>query len=221
MVKSEEFRTCQDEEEKKEKNKKIRKRTKALLKNVKDQMEFYFSDSNLQKDRFIKHEMDKNTDTYVPIDMFLKFNKMKTMTEDLSIIIKAVDKSKKLELNEDKTQVKRIHPFIQRDVHEIDSRTVYVECLPRNVNHDWMKTVFSECGKINYVSLPIYKSTGDPKGFGFVEFDSVHSASKACELLNNPPMELGTRAGKFPKSNKQLEQLKKHGVDEQEGWCKF
>jgi La-related protein 7 len=33
-----------------------------------------------------------------------------------------------------------------------------------------------------YVSLPKYKSTGDPKGFAFIEFDSVEAAHKACEV---------------------------------------
>jgi La-related protein 7 len=33
-----------------------------------------------------------------------------------------------------------------------------------------------------YVSIPKYKSTGDPKGFAFIEFGSVEAAHKACEV---------------------------------------
>ncbi|KAK6187432.1 hypothetical protein SNE40_005463 [Patella caerulea] len=196
--------------------KKVRKRTKGLLKNIQSQMEFYFSDSNLQKDRFIKQEIDKDKQGYVDLSLFLKFNKIQKMTEDLTLICKAVGKSEKLKLNEDGNKVKRASPFVERDIADIDSRTVYVECLPRNVDHDWMKRVFSECGVVNYVSLPKFKSTGDTKGFGFIEFETRKAADKACELLNNPPLELGVRPGKFPKTNKQLEQLKKQGVVEEE-----
>ena len=43
-----------------------------------------------------------------------------------------------------------------------------------------MRTVFAGCGKVVYVSLPKYRSTGDRKGFAFVEFDSVDAARAAC-----------------------------------------
>lgn len=56
------------------------------------------------------------------------------------------------------------------------------ECLPVGVDHDWLKMVFSSCGKVLYVSLPKYQSSGDPKGFAFVEFDTVESAQKACSV---------------------------------------
>jgi len=54
------------------------------------------------------------------------------------------------------------------------------ECLPAGANHDWVQNVFSGCGKVVYVSLPKYRSTGDIKGFAFVEFDTVDAARAAC-----------------------------------------
>jgi hypothetical protein len=33
-----------------------------------------------------------------------------------------------------------------------------------------------------YVSIPHYKSTGDPKGFAFVEFETKEQAAKAIEV---------------------------------------
>ncbi len=39
-----------------------RKRMKKILSDIQKQLEFYFSDSNLRKDRFIKQEMDKAED---------------------------------------------------------------------------------------------------------------------------------------------------------------
>ena len=35
-----------------------------------------------------------------------------------------------------------------------------------------------------YVSLPKYKSTGDIKGFAFVEFDTMDAARAACFVCN-------------------------------------
>ena len=45
-------------EEKKQK----RKRLKKVLSDIQKQLEFYFGDSNLRKDRFIKQEMEKADD---------------------------------------------------------------------------------------------------------------------------------------------------------------
>ena len=42
--------------------------------------------------------------------------------------------------------------------------------------------MFSVCGKVVYVSLPKYRTSGDLKGFGFVEFETVEEANKACEV---------------------------------------
>jgi hypothetical protein len=33
-----------------------------------------------------------------------------------------------------------------------------------------------------YISIPHYKSTGDPKGFAFVEFETKEQAAKAIEV---------------------------------------
>ena len=43
---------------------------------------------------------------------------------------------------------------------------------------------FSEYGEVAGVRLPKDPESGRPKGFGYVEFDSVESASKALEALN-------------------------------------
>lgn len=42
--------------------------------------------------------------------------------------------------------------------------------------------MFGKCGNVVYVSIPRYKSTGDPKGFAFVEFETKEQAEKAIEV---------------------------------------
>lgn len=50
------------------------------------------------------------------------------------------------------------------------------------MNHSWIERVFGKCGNVVYVSIPHYKSTGDPKGFAFVEFETKEQAAKAIEV---------------------------------------
>nr|XP_019607269.1 PREDICTED: la-related protein 7-like [Rhinolophus sinicus] len=76
------------------------------------------------------------------------------------------------------------------------------ELLPKNVNHSWIERVFGKCGNVVYISIPHYKSTGDPKGFAFVEFETKEQAAKAIEFLNNPPKEAPRKPGVFPKTVK-------------------
>lgn len=191
----------------KSKEKKPRKRMKAVYSQIREQMEFYFSDSNLMRDRFMKKQITESKDGFINLDIFLNFNKIKSLTLDTNIIGTALKQSELLQISEDGKRVKRTKPV--SSPKNIDDRTVYVECLPHNVDHEWVKKIFSTCGQVLYVSIPRYKSTGDPKGFAFIEFDSVEAANKACEDLNNPPAEAGDKPGKFPRTSKQLIHLQK------------
>lgn len=193
-----------------------KKRVKALYAKIKEQVEFYFGDSNLDKDRFFKKQIDKSKDGSIPLSMLLSFNRVKALVEDVTVLQKALSTSTMLKLNEDKSSVRRITPYSKPK--DVDKRTVYVELLPSNVDHDWIKRIFSRCGTISYISIPRYKSTGDPKSFAFVEFETVEGAKKACQILNNPPTEREHKPGKFPKHNKAMVQLRKkmNALDESE-----
>lgn len=46
--------------------------------------------------------------------------------------------------------------------------------------------MFGKCGNVVYVSIPHYKSTRDPKGFAFVEFETKEQAAKAIEVGPEP-----------------------------------
>ena len=96
------------------------------------------------------------------------------------------------------------------------------ELLPKDVTHGWMERVFSKCGTVVYVSVPRYKSSGDPKGFAFVEFEKEEEAREAIQVrkrpiragadplqethglflqtLNNPPEDAPRKAGIFPRT---------------------
>lgn len=54
------------------------------------------------------------------------------------------------------------------------------------MTHSWIERVFTKCGNVVYVSIPRYKSSGDSKGFAFVEFEKEEEASKAIEVMSRP-----------------------------------
>jgi La-related protein 7 len=58
----------------------------------------------------------------------------------------------------------------------------FQEQLPPDAQHDWLREVFSAYGKVAYVSLPKYRTSGKIKGFAFVEFDTPEEANKTLEV---------------------------------------
>lgn len=176
-----------------------RKRNKKLLGSVRQQLEFYFSDANLRKDRFLKQEMERSEEGYVDIAAIASFNKMQVLCPDPTLIPQAISTSHLLVLSEDKTKVRRKEPLGEPEF-DTDDVTVYVESLPKTVDHDWLRKVFGVCGSVQYVSLPRYRSTGDIKGFAFIEFKTPEEAKIACEMLHNPSEDDKDKMGRFPKT---------------------
>ncbi|XP_016948773.1 la-related protein 7 [Drosophila biarmipes] len=156
-----------------------RKRKRHLFNSIRGQMEFYFGDANLSKDRFLRRFVEQ--DPYVPLEIFLTFNKIKTLTQDVQQIAKALSNSQLLELDETKLKVKRRTKL--PDQRDVNGKTLYVEALPANATHDWLKEVFSRYGPVAYVSLPHYPGTKRIKEFAFIEFEKSGSVEKAVKAF--------------------------------------
>ncbi|XP_052754754.1 la-related protein 7 [Galleria mellonella] len=167
--------------------KRVRHRKKQLYENILKQMEFYFSDANLTKDRFLG-ELIK-TDAYVPVEVFLKFNKIRSMTQDVNDIVKAMKNSTLLELSDDKTKIMRQTPVLPYDA---DQRTVYVESIPVTASREWLQRVFSDYGHVAYISLPKFKNSQRIKGYGFIEFHKPEDAQKCISTFTKMGCKLPT-----------------------------
>ncbi|XP_021942889.1 la-related protein 7 isoform X3 [Zootermopsis nevadensis] len=159
--------------------KKVRHRKKQLYKSIRKQMEFYFGDANLTKDRFLGSLVMQ--DPYIDISVFLCFNRIRALTTNFRDIADALRDSELLSVTEDGTKVFRKTPIKEKE--NIDDCTVYVEQLPPDAQHDWLRDVFSAYGNVAYVSLPKYRNSGKIKGFAFVEFDTPEEANKTLEAF--------------------------------------
>ncbi|XP_018567612.1 la-related protein 7 [Anoplophora glabripennis] len=161
--------------------KKGRHRKKQLYSSILQQMEFYFSDSNLSKDRFLSQLISENP--HVDITVFLKFNKIRKLNCTLEDICKAVGKSNLIGLSEDREKIYRKQPLKVKQ--NVDDCTIYVENIKADANHEWLTQVFSEFGTVVYVSIPKYKQNKGNKGFAFVEFDNETEAMAALSYFES------------------------------------
>ncbi|KAF8661553.1 hypothetical protein HU200_056974 [Digitaria exilis] len=71
-----------------------------LRSKVLTQVEYYFSDTNLERDDFLKSLMDENG--WVPVSKVADFNRLKKMTTDIHLIVDALANSSVLEAQDDK-----------------------------------------------------------------------------------------------------------------------
>ena len=113
------------------------------------------------------------------LSLFIKFNKIKVLTTDVSRIAKALKESKMLAVSEDGTKVCRTTPIQEKENSE--ECTVYVQRLPPEADHSWISKLFSQYGPIDYISIPKYKNKAI-KGFAFVEYKLPEDARKCIKV---------------------------------------
>uniref|UniRef100_A0A182NUR2 Lupus La protein n=1 Tax=Anopheles dirus TaxID=7168 RepID=A0A182NUR2_9DIPT len=98
------------------------------------QLEYYFGDANLAKDKFMKDQIAKDESGWVPLDVLLTFKRLKSLSEDKKEIADAIGKSDEglIEISEDREKLRR-HPerplpeMNEQLRQEIYGRTVYVK----------------------------------------------------------------------------------------------
>jgi len=97
------------------------------------QIEYYFSDYNLPKDKFLWETVNNDPEGWVDINILLKFNRLKSLTTDHEIIKNAIKKSEELlELNEDGTKVRR-KTQIKPKADDVIERSIYIQGIPTSI----------------------------------------------------------------------------------------
>ena len=60
--------------------------------------EYYFSEDNLQRDFFLRRKMDQ--EGYLPISLIASFHRVQALTQDVSLVIQALQQSSLLQLKD-------------------------------------------------------------------------------------------------------------------------
>ncbi|CAI0408513.1 unnamed protein product [Linum tenue] len=165
----------------------------ATAKEVLRQVEFYFSDSNLPRDKFLSSTVASSEDGLVSLALICSFKKMKgylklqeanqdEIPEDtLKAVADTLAKSTSLKLSEDGKRVGRIGPLMKTEelVEQLDGRTIAVSPLPYDVNRDALRTFFSQYGQVTSLRLPNHLASKKVLcGTALVEFSTDEEADK-------------------------------------------
>jgi len=145
---------------------------------IRKQVEFYFSDSNYPRDKFLRAQASLDEEGYVPLSVISTFTRIKNLTTDLNLIAAALKTSEVVQVNTDGTKVRRNTPLPQEDLSS--KKSIYAKGFPVGTTIDDITAAFDPKFKVACVRI---RKTLDkkPKESAFIEFSTVDEAKAAVE----------------------------------------
>jgi lupus La protein len=163
------------------------------VKKVIRQVEFYFSDSNIPRDTFLRNTINESEDGMVSLALICSFSRMRghlglgeVKAEDVpEETVEAVaetikTKSTTLKISEDGKKVGRTTELRKPEevIEQLDSRTIAASPIEYDTTLEEVETFFNQSAKVTSVRLP--RHVADKRiicGTALVEFSSEEDAT--------------------------------------------
>ena len=157
---------------------------------VKAQIEFYFSDSNLPRDKFLRETVEADPEGFVDIGLLVTFSRMRALLapfggshneETVAAVTELLQTSDSLTVSDDKKRIRRTSELRSREEvdAEVEQRSVYASPFPMTATIDELTEFFSKHASVRSVRLRRHISSKDFKGSIFVEL----ADAAACRAL--------------------------------------
>ena len=142
---------------------------------VKAQIEFYFSDSNLPRDKFLRETVEADPDGFVDIALLVTFSRVRALLtafggphneETIAAVTAVLETSQELTVSDDRKRIKRateLRPREEVDA-EVEKRSVYASPFPMTTTIDELTEFFSKHTKVLSIRLRRHITSKDFKG---------------------------------------------------------
>ncbi|VIO95622.1 La domain containing protein [Brugia malayi] len=146
-----------------------------------EQVEYYFGDINLPRDRFLQEEIKKD-DGWVQLTTMLKFKRLAQISSDPKIIGESLKLSKLIQVSEDGSKIRRNPeaPLPENSLEYwqvVKRRTVYIKGFGRDTKLDDILNFVKQFGSVENVMMRREKSEKRAfKGSVFVTYKNQEIA---------------------------------------------
>jgi len=151
------------------------------------QVEFYFSDVNLPKDKFLQAEISKNVDGWVSLQTICSFSRMRALTEEAAAVAAALKASSELvEVSECGEKVRR-SPAKPMEAVDNMKTGIFIRNFPTTMTLDDLQAFFAkgticEPEQISAIRMRRKAESKEFKGSVFVIFKSEEEAARVAAL---------------------------------------
>lgn len=151
------------------------------MKKLKEQVEFYFSDSNYARDSFLIAKAAEN-DGFVPISLLLTFKRLQAMSPTVEDVKEAIKDSTVVELDADSLRKIKTQEFLDYlNDKDISNRVLHMKGFSTTWSLDDLKDLLEEHCKPAKITLR-RTQLGEFTGSCFVEFKTKEEAEEALNL---------------------------------------
>ncbi|XP_047544634.1 la protein homolog [Vanessa atalanta] len=152
------------------------------------QIEYYFGDLNLPRDKFLREQV-KLDDGWIPLEILGKFNRLAKLSTDSDVIANAMNKSTSglIEVSEDNKKIRRnpempIPEMNEERRKELTGRTVYAKGFPLDASLDDILKYFKQFEEVENIIMRRYQDRQTKKrlfkGSVFATFKTKEQAEK-------------------------------------------
>lgn len=168
-----------------------------LIDRIVTQVELYFSDSNVAKDKFLLKHVRRNKEGYVSLKLVSSFKKVKQLTKDWRVVAHALSKtSAGIEINDAGTKIRRVAPLPEIDETPVTCTILALNLPLEKPTIDTVSQLFAQCGDIALIRV---LKVGSPMSTeikqlsskypalnethsAWIEFDVPEAVKEACKL---------------------------------------
>ncbi|EJD75548.1 La domain-containing protein, variant [Loa loa] len=153
----------------------------SIQQKIIEQIEYYFGDINLPRDRFLQEEIKKD-DGWVQLTTMLKFKRLAQISSNPKIIRESLKHSELMQVSEDGSKIRR-NPAIPLPENSLEywqvvkRRTVYIKGFERETKLDDILDFVKQFGSVENVMMRREKSEKRAfKGSVFVTYKDQKTA---------------------------------------------